>query len=72
MNKYGEKAMRDLLYNPDVARTLRLASENPYDLKSQEKLRRTLWNYGLYLEPDSPNARLPGGFIQAEEGREKE
>ena len=72
MNKYGEKAMRDLLYNPDVARTLRLAAENPLNLQSQEKLRRTLWNYGLYLDPDRLNARLPGGFIQAEEGREEE
>lgn len=71
MNAHADEVWKQALYDPDVARALIVAQNNRGSLQAQEKLRRTLWNYGLSLYPDMPNARIPGGFVQAEEGREE-
>lgn len=66
-NASADKVWQQALYDPDVARAILVAQNNPSSIPGQERLRRTLWNIGLSLEPDMPNARLPGGFIQAGE-----
>lgn len=68
-NKVADEAWGRALYDPEVARAITNAQRAPTNRAAQDELKRTLWLRGLSLDPEQPNARLPGMAVNERERR---